>query len=141
MKWYLREMSTSTRDQFKGPESSATIAIAGTFTADPLLLALQFMLRETGMALDVRFAPYNQLFQELLSSTSLLAMNADGVDVILVRFEDFVREVENVEDALAIIRRTATELANALLHHSRRMRVPTVVAVMPPSPRAAEALL
>ena len=117
------------------------IAIAATFTADPLLPAMQFMLHEAGMALDVRLAPYNQLFQELLSTTSLLAMNADGVDVILVRVEDFVREVEKPEDALAIIRRTAAELTNALLLHSRRMKVPTVLVVMPPSPRVATALL
>ncbi len=134
-------MSTSTLDLFKGRQSSAVIAIAATFTADPLLPAMQFMLHEAGMALDVRLAPYNQLFQELLSSTSLLAMNADGVDVILVRVEDFVREVEKPEDALAIIKRTAAELTNALLLHSRRMKVPTVLVVMPPSPRVARALL
>jgi len=121
--------------------SKPVIAIAATFTADPLLPALQSVLNEAGLALDVRFAPYNQLFQELLSSTSLLALNEGGVNVVLVRVEDFVREVEDIEQALTTIRRTVTELANALSHHTQRARVPTVFAVMPPSPRAAKALL
>jgi FkbH-like protein len=105
------------------------------------LPALQFVLEEAGLALDVRFAPYNQLFQELLSSTTLLAMNADGIDVVLVRIEDFVRDVADLEEALTIIKRTASELANALSQHAQRVKVPTVLAVMPPSPRVATALL
>jgi len=92
------------------------------------------------LALDVRVAPYNQVFQELLSSTSVLAANADGVNVILVRVEDFVRDVENLEEARAIIARTATELLSAMVNHSRRAKVPTVLVVMPPSPRAAKQL-
>jgi FkbH-like protein len=116
-------------------------AIAASFTAEPLLPALQFVLREAGLPLNVRFAPYNQIFQELLSPTSLLATNAGGVDVVLVRLEDFVREVDDNKEALAIVARTAKELADALVHHSRRVKVPMVFAVMPPSPRTDKALL
>jgi FkbH-like protein len=119
----------------------AAVAIAATFTAEPLLPALQFVLREAGLALNVRFAPYNQAFQELLSPTSLLATNTGGVDVVLVRMEDFVREVEDTSEALAIVARTAKELADALVHHSRRVKVPMVFAVMPPSARTDKALL
>src|SRR5277367_1849075 len=141
MKWQPCEMSNSRHDQSSGPDRSPLLAIAATFTADPLLAPIEFMLREAGLALDVRLAPYNQVFQELLSSTSLLATNADGVNVILVRVEDFVREVENLEEARAIVARTASELASALANYSRRAKVPTVLAVLPPSPRAAKQLL
>src|SRR3981081_124458 len=120
--------------------NTATIAIAATFTAEPLLPALQFVLGEVGLTLDVRFAPYNQIFQELLSSTSLLATNEEGINVLLVRFEDFARAVKDIEDALIIVKRTATELESALSHHTQRVKVPVLLAVMPPSPRALPAL-
>jgi acyl-CoA synthetase (AMP-forming)/AMP-acid ligase II/thioesterase domain-containing protein/acyl carrier protein len=121
--------------------TSAAVAIAATFTSDPLIPALRFALQEAGLSLDVRAAPYHQLLQELLSSTSLLATNAGGIDVVVIRFEDFVRDVENIKDARIIIRQTASELQNALGDHAQRAKVPTLLAVLAPSPRAPKALL
>ena len=120
---------------------NASIAIAATFTAEPLLPGLRFILHELGLALDVRFAPYNQLFQELLSTTGLLATNTSGVDVVLVRVEDFVRDIANVAEAQKIIKRTITELSIALSQHAQRVGIPTVCLVLPPSPRAPTTLL
>jgi FkbH-like protein len=117
------------------------IAIAATFTTDPLISPLRLILDEAGLDLHVLLAPYNQVFQELLSSTSLLATNADGVDVVLVRVEDFVREVATDEEARAIIRQTTTELAGALTRHIEHAKVPKVLAVMPPSTRVASPLI
>jgi FkbH-like protein len=119
----------------------AAIAITASFTAEPIMPALQLSLQEAGIALDVRFAPYHQVFQQLLSSTSLLATNAGGVDVVLVRIEDFVRDVDNVEEARILVRRTIEEFSDALSHHACRVDVPTVLAILPPSPSASTALI
>jgi FkbH-like protein len=112
------------------------IVIAATFTAEPLLPSLQFVLRRAGLDLDVRFSQYHQVFQELLSPASLLATNASGVDVVLVRIEDFVRDVRDPGDACATVKRASRELGDALTRHSHRVKIPTVLAVLPPSPRA-----
>jgi FkbH-like protein len=117
------------------------VAIAATFTTDPLISLLRLILDEAGLDLHVLLAPYNQVFQELLTSTSLLATNADGVDVVLLRVEDFVREVATDEEARAIITQTTTELAGALTGHIEHAKVPTVLAVMPPSTRVASPLI
>ena len=93
-------MNLESHDNSKKANSKAPIAIVASFTADPLLPALNVVLQQAGLALNVRFAPYNQIFQELLSPTSLLSTNTGGVDVVLVRMEDFVREVEDTEEAL-----------------------------------------
>jgi oxalate---CoA ligase len=124
------------------PESptNAVVAIAATFTLDPLLPALRFALQEAGFSFDVRVAPHHQLFQELRSSTGLLAANAGGIDVIIMRFEDFVRNVENAAEAQAVIRQTASELRNALRDHAERAKVPTLLAALSPSPRIPKAL-
>ena len=46
-------------------------------------------MRELGLPAELRFAAYNQVFQELLDPAGLLARNTSGVNVVLVRFDDW----------------------------------------------------
>ena len=46
-------------------------------------------MRELGLPADLRFAAYHQVFQELLDPAGLLAGNTSGVNVVLVRFDDW----------------------------------------------------
>ena len=117
------------------------IAIAATFTAEPLLPPLRLMLHEAGLELDVCFSPYNQLFQELLTSTSLLATNTGGINVVLLRLEDFVREIADPVKARSLIEHTVEQLSDAVSQYVRRVKVPTVLVVLPPSPGVAKALV
>src|SRR5260370_41015503 len=105
-------------------QSNCEMAIAATFTAGPLSPALHFVLHEAGLALNVLFTPYNQILQELLSSNSLLARNESGVNVVLVRLEDFVRDTANIDDARALVSRTAGGLSRALGQYARRREGP-----------------
>ena len=118
----------------------AAVAIAATFTAEPLLPGLRLVLDAAALPLDVSFCPYHQVFQELLSSTSTLATNAGGVNVVLVRFEDFVRDVQNIEAARVLVERTMRELSEALNHYVQHVKIPTVVAALPSSHDVPEAL-
>jgi FkbH-like protein len=117
------------------------IAIAATFVAEPLLPGLSFVLNAAGLALSIHFSPYHQVFQELLSSTSLLATNEGGINVVLVRIEDFVREVGDVEEARPLVNRTLRELSDALSQYARRVKVPTVLGVLPTSAGASRILV
>jgi FkbH-like protein len=117
------------------------IAIAATFTAEPILPSLQLALEEAGLALDVEFAPYHQVFQELLTPNSLLATTSLGVEVVLLRLEDFVRDIVGLKESRAVIQRIAGQVCEALGQHARRGKVPTIVAVLSPSPAVAAALL
>ncbi|MBV9268862.1 MAG: hypothetical protein JO061_22020 [Acidobacteriaceae bacterium] len=65
-----------------------TSAIAASFTAEPLEESLSFLLNELGMNYSVAFAPYQQVFQQLLDPQSLLR-SSDGFKIVLIRFEDF----------------------------------------------------
>jgi FkbH-like protein len=67
------------------------IAISATFTAEAIEPALEFWSRELGLGLEIRFAGYNQLFQQLLDPSGLFARN-HGFNVALVRFEDWLRD-------------------------------------------------
>ena len=68
-----------------------SIAITCTFTAEPVEETLRFWLDELGIAAGVSFAPYNQVFQELLSRTSLMATNRSGANVVLARVSDSLK--------------------------------------------------
>jgi FkbH-like protein len=104
----------------------SVIAVSATFTAQPFGETLNFWLRRLAWDWEIRFAPYNQVFQELLSPSSLLASNTDGADVVLVRLEDFGADPES----------GAHELASALGQARDSFRVPILVAVCPASPVA-----
>ena len=71
------------------PADDRAIAISATFTAEPIQPALAFWMEQLGLGYEIRFAPYNQVFQELLNPTGLFARNSGGVNVVLARLEDW----------------------------------------------------
>src|SRR5579871_5440803 len=93
---------------------SATLAIAATFTAEPLVPGLTLVLEQAGLALTPQCAPYNQIFQELLAPSSLLSLNAGGANLVLLRIEDFVREASEPASVPQMIDRICREVAEAL---------------------------
>lgn len=64
--------------------------IAATFTAEPLALPLAAWCRWLGLSVDLRFAPYNQVFQQLLDPHSVLSANRGGTNLLLIRLMDWV---------------------------------------------------
>nr|AIE12105.1 putative NRPS/PKS hybrid synthase module E2A [uncultured bacterium] len=68
------------------------IAITANFTAEPVEDSLRFWSGYLTVPVRTTFAPYNQVFQELLSSDSLLKRNRDGFNVLLLNLEDWASE-------------------------------------------------
>ena len=113
---------------------SLVVGVAASFTAEPLEEALGFWMRELGFPCQIRFAPYNQVFQQLLDAGSLLRSNRHGVNLVLVRFEDWGRSVGEPEGDV----RQFLDLLEAA---ARSSSVPFVVAICPtadPARRAFE---
>jgi FkbH-like protein len=78
------------------------IAISATFTPEPIRDALAFWMRELQLDYEVRFAGYNQVFQELFNPAGLFARNTGGVNVVLVRLSDWPEEGwRELQDAAA----------------------------------------
>ena len=69
-----------------------TIALSATFTAEPVEDALRFWMSQLQTPFQVKFAPYNQVFQQLLDASSLLSRNEDGLNVILLKFDDWIKD-------------------------------------------------
>jgi len=59
------------------------LAVSATFTVESVADTLSFWMRELGLQYEIKFAPYNQVFQQLLDPSSLLSMNRNGINVIV----------------------------------------------------------
>jgi len=115
-----------------------TLAVAATFTAEPVEEVLAFWMRQLGLPSRVRFAPYDQVFQQLLDPTSLLATNRGGVNVLLVRPVDWLRvadeagvAVDSGPEVLERARRNARELTDAVAAAAERSGVPHLLCICP----------
>lgn len=128
-------------------EQTLQVAVSATFTAEPLQAALEFWLGQLNYRGQVTFAPYHQVFQQLLDPTSALGRNAGGVNLILIRFEDWLRfspartqgAVAAPEQEFPLLSRSADELIDALENYAKRAGAPTVLWFGSPSPQAERA--
>lgn len=69
-------------------DSRFLVAVSASFTAEPLQSTLDFWMSRLRGGSALEFAPFNQIFQSLLDPTSLFAANRDGVNVVLIRWQD-----------------------------------------------------
>lgn len=97
------------------------LAISATFTSEPVAESLEFWRQTAELPFKVQFAPYNQLFQQLFDPQSLLAQNESGVNVMLVRFEDWMRhsrhlalQVDEANKEIALANHLRHRLPNQL---------------------------
>src|SRR5688500_3441009 len=100
-----------------------SIAVSANFTAEPLGRYLAPILSRVSIGADVQFAPYNQVFQQLLDPTSLVA-TCTGVNVLLVSLEEWIDGTGN----------PAAEFGSALAEASARIKASFVVGFCPASP-------
>jgi amino acid adenylation domain-containing protein/FkbH-like protein/FkbM family methyltransferase len=68
-----------------------TIAVAATFTAEPLEEPLAFWMDRLATPATIVFAPFGQVFQALLDPASAIGRNRTGANVILLRLSDWER--------------------------------------------------
>ncbi len=114
-----------------------TIGVTATFTAEPLAEPLQFWIEELELPATLQFAPYNQVFQQLLNPDSLLAANSRGLNVVLVRLQDWERTEGKAQPwpaAQEIVERSARELVSAMQAASRRGTTPHLICLCPSGP-------
>jgi FkbH-like protein len=114
------------------------LVVVSTFTAEPIHDALGCWMNELGVSSSIEFAPYNQIFQQLLDPGSALARNRKGANVILVRIEDWCRSHGGPADHGKLddhLQRYAIDLIDALRTALTRASVPLIVGFCPASRR------
>ncbi len=83
----------------EGKEGVVKLAVSATFVADPVDNYIKWWCRQFGLNIEVGFAPYNQVFQQLLDRNSIIAKNP-GTNLILVRFEDWIRDSSSTDEIM-----------------------------------------
>src|SRR5688500_17722950 len=106
------------------------IVIASTFTAEPVERPLRFWLDILVLTEEIRFAPFNQVMQQLVDSSSLWHAPAASLRVLLVRSDDFGLSVSNVDSFVRLLETSAGAETR-----------PVVICVCPPNEAMLEARL
>ncbi|ACL76665.1 non-ribosomal peptide synthetase [Ruminiclostridium cellulolyticum] len=110
-------------------EEKLKIAVAATFTAEPVEDYINWWCKQFGIKTEVAFAPYNQIFQQILDETSLISLN-NGANVLLVRFEDWLRnDMSGDAEQLEKLEKNFSDLVNAL--KSKTKGIPYFAGVLP----------
>src|SRR5690242_654529 len=113
-------------------DAAPAIAVSATFTAEAIEPTLAFWLRELKLDFQIRFAPYNQVFQQLLDPAGLFAGNRNGLNVVLVRFEDWARFRNS--STVGELEEEVRHLESALRSAAARGGAPMLVCMCPASP-------
>jgi len=111
-----------------------SIVISATFTADAIEQTLAFWMRELSFDYPVQMAPYNQVFQLLLDHGGALAANRGGVNVVLVRFEDWASAGEGGSPDLGRLEADVRHFVSNLRAAAELFSAPLVVCLCPASP-------
>src|SRR4028118_2242809 len=71
-------------------QNALPVNLCASFVIEPLQDYLEYWSNEIGMNIQLSFAPYNQVFQQLLDPDSLLNQSK-GINFLFIRVEDWVR--------------------------------------------------
>ena len=113
-------------------EQKPRLIISATFTAEPLTDSIQFWLDKVQLDFSLEFAPYNQVFQGLLDPGSLLNQNHEGMNLVLVRYDDWLRFDKDTHTPAEQRKRTIfAEFVAALRFSASIQSNPLILAVLP----------
>ena len=114
--------------------TGGTIAVAATFTAEPVGSVLRFWARRLGLASAVSFAPTGQVVQQLLDPAGIVAQ-ADA-PVLLLRWQDWLRGPDGGQRwrQLNLLEAAFRDLVEAMAVRQRQRRTPLLLAICPPAP-------
>lgn len=116
------------------------IVVSATFVAEPLAEPLAYLLAELGMEQEIHFAPYHQVFQMLLTPGSDFDRNRSGTNILLLRFEDFVRAPSATEPSAHQLTSVAHELGAAVERFAATCDGHLLLCLLPASPGLAAPL-
>ena len=110
------------------PKIIQKLVIAASFTSEPVKDSLDFWMQEIGIPCSIEFAPYNQIFQQLLDGNSITLQNSEGVNLILIRFEDWYFTEETFKSSVE-------EFLLAMQGATQVSKIPYLVCICPSSPQ------
>lgn len=113
------------------------VAIAATFTAEPLADPLAFWGEKLNFARRIIFAPYGQLVQQLLDPSGIFSGGPDTANVLLVRTEDWMsrKNLGGESHDPSTVQRSAQDFISAVQAAKERATSPFLLCFCPASPK------
>ncbi|HMQ46405.1 MAG TPA: amino acid adenylation domain-containing protein [Saprospiraceae bacterium] len=138
--WILADNSREVGQIFKLPSlpQKDDLVLAATFTTDPLDAFLDFWRFQLNWPYRITYAPYNQVFQEILNPQSAFQSNRRGANALLIRYEDWTGgELEQPKpDWVATSQHLERNISDLITALTRQMpAVPVVILSVQESPR------
>ena len=121
-------------EENNAPAETLSINICSSFVVEPLQEYIEYWAKELEIDVEVNFAPYNQVFQQLLNANSILHNNA-GINILFVRLDDWLRDHLNLSsgEQIGILDRTYSEFIEAVEYAQKNTVIPFLVSVVPSS--------
>lgn len=115
-------------------KNERNLVIASNFVAEPFEKALLFRMKKSGLSSRIQFAPCNQVFQTLLDQQGMFASNRDGINIVLLRLEDWIGDSDQdtlAQDPLRLLQRNADDLIAAVGAAREISDIPLLVFFFP----------
>lgn len=114
-------------------QNTFEIAIASSFTIEPIRNVIDFWADEFQLSHHLSFAPFQQILQCLVSTDSLFAENRNGVNLVFLRLEDCWPEQESSEGGFHQMDAFIDDLEKALVVAEQNHHVPLILTICPRS--------
>jgi FkbH-like protein len=113
-------------------QKALAVKVCSSFVMEPISEIFEYWNNELELNLELQFAPYNQIFQQLVDPSSLLNNN-EGINVLFVRMEDWLRSktFADVNAAIEYLQKTYDEFHNLLSAALARVNTHFIIAVLP----------
>jgi FkbH-like protein len=109
------------------------IIVSSTFSDQPIKKTLEFWSNQLKINSKVHLAEYNQTFNELLGNFSM-SVNNTGVNVVLIRIDDWVRFLPDTDDLQLHAEKTTDEFIASVLSATNRFQSPIFLGILPSDP-------
>lgn len=108
------------------------VTICSSFVVKQLNDYLNYWSNEFGLKLNISFAPYNQVFQQLLNPYSLLNQNT-GINILFISVEDWLRDQtdKTVSEQTHFLQQTYLEFIEAINTARKNTSIPFLIGVIP----------
>ncbi len=116
-------------------ERDLQVILCASFVIEPVQDYLNYWCKEFDLNVNVTFAPYNQVFQQLLNPNSLFNQNR-GINFLFIRVDDWLRDQGN-KDAFEqndFLNKTYLDFEEAIKQSRKNAIVPFVIGLVPLSP-------
>jgi amino acid adenylation domain-containing protein/FkbH-like protein len=106
--------------------------ICASFVLEPVKEFVEYWSNEFELNVAVSFAPYNQVFQQLINPQSLLNTGT-GINALFIRIDDWLRDKADMPEAgqTQFLNQNFAELTRAIENSAKLSLVPFLVGIVP----------